>query len=113
MPACAVKSVNVTGPDGRAGAETDCNGDAGCGCFAVSVEGSGDGCADFDLQPAIVIGKSIRHSARDNRDLAFDAVWAVLAWDWVNIGSMIGWPPGLMLPLLRLCERVGNQSPFQ
>lgn len=68
MPACAVMSVNVIGPEGRGGAELYAVVDAGRDGVEDGLDGGWGGGGGLDLQPAIAMTVSTRHCARNRRD---------------------------------------------
>jgi hypothetical protein len=79
IPACAETSVNVIGPDGRAGSEVDADVDTGVDSFEVSVEDSlAGGGADFDLQPTIETMNVTRQKAMHDSSLVREFLCAVL-----------------------------------
>src|ERR1700677_2192921 len=86
MPACAVTSVKVMGPEGREGAVGD--GSGICTGLVVFAEGSTGAVVDFDWQPAIEISRTAMHSARPDGDQSTVGAGAFFREDVVMSGEM-------------------------
>src|ERR1700677_1928222 len=91
MPASAVTSVNVMGPEGREGALGD--GSVFSTGFVFFAEGCTGAVIDFDWQPAIEISRAAMHSATPEGEQSREVDGAILVLDVVMSISMRVWPP--------------------